>query len=152
MKLPSDVRKRFQAYGKTGGRARAARLPAAARRSIARHAALRRWTRERFGDSSFAALGLPGGEILDAGLDALAAERETAESLLVSLAAPRLRREGVPVPSPLLPDPDRRLYRLLEQSSGELAHARYLACLAQAASFADACGRLRRKEARRRAQ
>jgi hypothetical protein len=149
MKLPSDLRKRFQRYGQTGGRARAARLTARERRAIARRGALRRWTRERFGDASFAALGLPGGEILDAGLQALAAEQETPEALLVSLAAPRLRREGVPLPSPLLPDPEMRLYRLLEEASGDLAHARYLAYLAQAASFADACALLRRRRSRR---
>jgi hypothetical protein len=89
---------------------------------------------------------------VDAGLEALAAERETKEALLVSLAAPRLRREGVPIPAPLPPDPDRRLYRLLEKDSADLAHARYLAHLAQAASFADACGRLRRQRERRRAR
>jgi hypothetical protein len=148
MRLPRTVRERFKTYGRAGGRARAAKLPASARRSIARAAAVRRWTRERFGRSSFAALGLPGGEMVDAGLEALALERETPEALLVSLAAPRLRREGVPVPSQLLPDPDLRLYRRLEQTSGDLAHARYLAYLAQAASFADACGRLRREERR----
>ena len=32
-----------------------------------------------------------------------------------------------------------RLYRLLEESDGDLAHARYLAHVRQAASFADAC-------------
>lgn len=148
MKLPKDVRERFRSYGKAGGRARAASLSPSERRSIARVAAVRRWTRERFGRSRFAALGLPGGELLDEGLEALAAGRETPEALLVSLAAPRLRREGVPVPSPLLPDPYLRLYRHLETASGDLAHARYLAFLAQAASFADACGRLRRGGAR----
>ena len=77
--------------------------------------------------------------MVDAGLDDLAAERETPESLLVSLAAPRLRRERVPVPTTCIPDADHRLYRLLEKRYGLLAHARYLARLRQIMSFADAC-------------
>jgi hypothetical protein len=77
--------------------------------------------------------------MIDKGLDDLAAERETAESLAVSLAAPRLRREAVPLPATRLADADRRLYRLLERAHGDLAHARYLARLRQVASFADAC-------------
>ena len=97
----------------------------------------------RFGADSFEAMGLPGGEVIDAGLGALAAGKETIESLLVSLAAPRLKREGVPLPRNLFPDADMRLYRLLERGSGELAHTRYLACLSQAASFADACAGVR---------
>lgn len=109
------------------------------RTAIARWAAVRRWIRVRFGDPSLAAAGLPGGALIDRGLGDLSAGRETVESLLVSLAAPRLRREGVPVPTCCLPDGDRRLYRLLEVGHGDLAHARYLALLRQAASFADAC-------------
>ena len=77
--------------------------------------------------------------MVDRGLDALAAGRETVESLAVSLAAPRLRREGVPLPATTFPDADRRLYRLMERLHGTLAHARYLARLRQIASFADAC-------------
>lgn len=62
----------------------------------------------------------------------------TPESLAVSLAAPRLRREGVPVGN-VLDDPERRLYELLSRSEGDLAHARYNAWLRRLASFADAC-------------
>jgi hypothetical protein len=67
------------------------------RRSVARRAAAARWIRHRFGDASFETLGLPGGRLVDVGLADLAAERTTPESLAVSIAAPRLRREGVPV-------------------------------------------------------
>jgi len=102
----------------------------------------------RFGDPSFAALGLPGGAMIDKGLDDLAAGRETPDSLAISLAAPRLRREGVPLPEARLPDAERRLYRLLEKVHGELAHARYLAHLRQVASFADACHLARRDRGR----
>lgn len=98
---------------------------------------MERWIRHRFGARSFEALGLPGGQMVDAGLADLAAGRVTRESLAVSLAAPRLRREGVPV-GDVLADPERRLYRLLARSDGDLAHARYSACLRRLVSFADA--------------
>jgi len=76
--------------------------------------------------------------MIDTGLDHLAEGKVSAESLAVSLAASRLRREGVPVGS-TLPDPEDRLFDLLAHGSGDLAHARYLAWLQQLESFADAC-------------
>src|SRR5262245_1002119 len=109
---------------------------------MARRAALHRWTRARFGATSFGALGVPGGEIIDRGLDDLVAGRESVESLAVSLAAPRLRREGVPLPplpTQVARNADVGLYRLLERTHGDdLAHPRYLAYFRQLASFADA--------------
>jgi hypothetical protein len=149
MKLPKEIRRAFQRYGKKGGEARAKRVSAAARKAIARRAALQRWTEARFGNASFAALGLPGGEVIDSGLDDLVFGEVTIESLVVSLAAPRLRREGVPLPTTILSDADWRLYRLLEQESGDLAHARYMAYLRQVASFADACRTSRTDRGRR---
>ena len=143
MRLPKSVRERFRAYGRDGGRARAASMSPKARKMVARQAAVRRWIRARFGAPGFQALGLPGGDTIDAGLDALAAGEESIESLLVSLAAPRLKREGVPLPHDVFADADVRLYRLLERTAGNLAHARYLAYLRQAASFADACCNVR---------
>jgi len=75
---------------------------------------------------------------VDAGLADLAEGRATAEAMAVSLAAPRLRREGVPV-GPVLEDPEDRLYDLLAQTEGGLAHERYNAWLRRLVSFADAC-------------
>ena len=115
MRLPRTIRSRFQRYGRDGGRTRAARMTPEARTAVACRAAVTRWTRQRFGASSFAALGLPGGEIVDAGLADLAVGKETVGSLLVSLAAPRLRREGVPVVR-VLADPEERLYRMLSRT------------------------------------
>jgi len=143
MKLPKSVREQFRAYGREGGRTRASRMRPEARRAVARRAAVRRWIQSRFGAVEFAELGLPGGDVIDAGLAALADGEETIESLLVSLAAPRLRREGVPLPREVFADADVRLYRRLEESSGDLAHARYLAYLRQIESFADACASAR---------
>jgi hypothetical protein len=144
MKLPKAIRDQFRAHGRTGGRARAAAMDPEARRSVARLAAIRRWTRERFGNSSFEALGLPGGDIVDSGLTALARGDITPESLVVAEAAPRLRREGVPVPNVSIEEPSERLYTLLEQRHGDMAHARFLALLDRVHLFADTCGSVRR--------
>ncbi len=86
---------------------------------------------------------LPGGDIVDAGLAHLAFGKISPESLLVSIAAPRLRREGIPV-GQVLADPEDRLYELLSRTEGDLAHARYRAYLRQITSFADACRFTRR--------
>ena len=142
MKLPAQIREQFRRYGREGGRARAARMHPDTRKAVARRAATARWIRQRFGDSSFEALGLPGGEIVDAGLADLATGKPTVESLLISLAAPRLRREGVPVGA-VHDNPEENLYNLLAQSAGELGHARYGAYLRRMVSFADACRSVR---------
>ena len=138
MDLPDDVREQFRRYGRVGGLRRAEGMAPAARRSVARRAAAARWIRRRFGAPSFEELGLPGGESVDAGLADLASGRVTAESLAVSIAAPRLRREGVPI-GQVLEDPERRLFGLLQDTEGDLAHARYNAWLRRLVSFADAC-------------
>lgn len=148
MKLPAKIRNQFRRHGRAGGRERAARMSAEARRAVARRAATARWVRERFGATSFEELGLPGAEIVDAGLADLAEEKATAESLLVSLAAPRLRREGVPL-STVLESPEDRLYDILSKQDGDLAHARYTAHLRQVASFANACHFVRRGRSER---
>ncbi len=151
MDLPEDVLERFREAGRSGGQRRAALLPPDRRTTIARQAAAVRWLRRRFGAASFEELGLPGWEIVDPGLADLAAERVTNESLAISIAAPRLRREGVPV-SPELEEPERRLYRSLAATEGGLAHARYNAILRRLVSFADACRLARIDEDRRSAR
>ncbi len=148
MRLPKDIRERFRRYGRAGGRARALGMTPEARRAVARRAAAARWIRERFGAASFAALGLPGGEMVDGGLADLAAGKATPESLVVSLAAPRLHREGVPI-GRVQANPEERLYNLLTQTAGDLAHARYGAYLRQVVSFADACRLARLPRGRR---
>lgn len=137
MELSQRARAQFRQFGREGGKARAARLTATERKAIARRAAIKRWIRQRFGADDFASLGLPGGDLVDAGLAALARNEATPESLVVSLAAPRLQREAVPICFPL-PNPEQGLYDALCKTSGELAHARYGAYLAQVASFTDA--------------
>ena len=85
---------------------------------------------------------LPTGLEVVVGLAELAAGTISAESLAISIAMPRLRRDGLPSLPPH-PDPEDRLYELLSRRSDDLAHERYNAYLRQVASFAAAC-RLRR--------
>jgi len=148
MKLPQEIRARFRRWGRQGGLRRAARMTPESRRGVARRAAAARWIRRRFGSPSFEALGFPGGDLVDAGLADLADGKSSVGSLLVSLAAPRLRREGVPVTG-ALPDPEDALFTLLSRSSGDLAHARYVAYLRTIVSFADACAQARLGRRRR---
>ena len=103
------------------------------------------------GVGRFADLGLPGGALVDEGLVDLACGRTSVASLLVSLSAPRLRREGVPVTN-TQPDPEFRLYRLLSSTEGDLAYARYNAYLRLIVSFADSCSAVRLAEPEQRAQ
>ncbi len=138
MEIPPEVRERFREYGAIGGRRRAKRLTPERRRAIARRAATARWIRRRFGVASFEQAGLPGGDLVDSGLADLAEARATPAGLAVSLAAPRLKREGVPI-GDVLEDPERRLFESLLGTEGDLAHARYNAYLRQLVSFADAC-------------
>lgn len=138
MEMSDEIREQFREFGRLGGLRRAALTSRARRRAIARRAGAARWIKHRFGASSFERLGLPGGDVVDTGLADLAHDRESPESLAVSLAAPRLRREGVPVGN-VHDDPERRLFEHLSRTEGDLAHARYNAYLRRLVSFADAC-------------
>jgi|ERR1035441_3545837 hypothetical protein len=77
---------------------------------------------------------LPGYELVSAGLDDLAAGRES-ES--VAMAAPRLRAVGIDVPQGGGEQPSHRLYELLTEAD-EGAHSRYNALVARVVSFARA--------------
>jgi hypothetical protein len=82
----------------------------------------------------------PGSDIVSAGLDDLAAGRESEASLLVSMAAPRLKALGYTVPADGVERPSHRLYELLS-SSGDGAHSRYNALIGRVVSFARAAER-----------
>ena len=80
--------------------------------------------------------GLPGEPLIRKGLDDQAAGQPTLEACLVAIARPRLERAGlVPPggPSQCI-EPERELYRLLQQQGGD-AYARYNALLRELASF-----------------
>jgi hypothetical protein len=74
---------------------------------------------------------------VSAGLRDLAAGRETEASLLVTMAAPRLRALGLDVPATVDQDPSHRLYDMLAVRDGS-AHSRYNALVGRIVSFARA--------------
>lgn len=80
---------------------------------------------------------LPGHELVSAGLLDLAAGRETEASLVVAMAAPRLRALGFDVPPSGAAQPGHRLYELLSEHDGG-AHSRYNALVGRMVSFARA--------------
>jgi hypothetical protein len=79
----------------------------------------------------------PGHELVSAGLADLLAGRESESSLLVAMAAPRLRALGFNVPEGGGERPSHRLYELLSETDAG-AHSRYNALVARMVSFARA--------------
>ena len=81
---------------------------------------------------------LPGQDLVEAGLADLREGRESEASLLVAMAAPRLRAVGISVPDSPVEQPSHRLYRLLSERDPGAAHSRYNALVARVASFSRA--------------
>jgi hypothetical protein len=77
----------------------------------------------------------PGYELVRAGLDDLAAGRESEAALVVAMASPRLRALGVEVPDGGTSFPSHRLYELLSETDVG-AHGRYNALVGRIVSFA----------------
>jgi len=92
--------------------------------------------------------GLPAESLIRKGLDDLGCERESVESLLVLIGAPRLRLMNVPVPVAGDIDSDRKLYGLLCDSHGSEAYSHYNSLLRQLSSFARALERRSRAAGR----
>lgn len=86
--------------------------------------------------------GLPGADLIDAGLADLADGRETIPALLVSIGAPRLSDLGFRIEH-AFDQPEHRLYELLAAEDPEAAHGRYNAYVQRLVSFerAAACVR-----------
>ena len=84
--------------------------------------------------------GLPGADLVEAGLADLRAGTETEPALLVQIAAPRLRAVGIEVPrtSTAEVSPEHRLYSLISARGERGVHSRYNALLGRIASFAAA--------------
>ena len=78
--------------------------------------------------------GLPGADLVEAGIADLERGIESVEALLVSIGAPRLSRLGFEVRSPF-PSPEHRLYALLAQDDADAAHSRYNALIRRLVSF-----------------
>lgn len=79
--------------------------------------------------------------MIEQGIADLKAGLETIPALLVSIGAPRLRRAGLDVPSPL-DGPEHRLYQLLASEDQDAAHSRFNALIRRLVSFERAleCG------------
>ena len=78
---------------------------------------------------------LPGGDLIDTGLEDLRTGRETIAALLVAIGAPRLRFIGIILPDNLPKNPEHRLYDLLSESDPDSAHSRYNALIRRLVSF-----------------
>jgi hypothetical protein len=78
--------------------------------------------------------GLPGAELIEAGLADLACHVESVPALLVAIGAPRLRQLGIAVPE-TLHNPEHRLYALLAQHDSDSAHGRYNALIRRLVSY-----------------
>jgi hypothetical protein len=78
---------------------------------------------------------LPGGVLIQQGLDDLAAARDTVAAWLVLVGAPRLRRIGLAVPATDEPRAEHRLYERLAAVDPDTAHSRYNALIRLLVSF-----------------
>jgi hypothetical protein len=80
---------------------------------------------------------LPGHELILAGIEDLKRGRQTADALLVSIGAERLRAAGLNIPAIPTRDgyPEHELYDLLALEDPDSAHGRYNALLRRLVSF-----------------
>lgn len=78
---------------------------------------------------------LPGGDLIERGIDDLTRGVESPQALLVAIGKPRLTRLGVFVPNHPFTFPERRLYENLSRPDPETAHARYNALIRRLVSF-----------------
>ncbi len=76
----------------------------------------------------------PGADLVRRGITDLEAGRESAEALLVSIGAPRLRSLGIDLSAPIA-SPEHKLYRLLAREKGDAAHSTYNALIRRLVSF-----------------
>jgi hypothetical protein len=79
-------------------------------------------------------VGFPGGDLVERGIADLRCGRESVEALLVSIGAPRLRRMGIDVPTPI-ESPEHRLYDRLAAEDLDAAHGRFNALVRRLVSF-----------------
>jgi hypothetical protein len=84
----------------------------------------------------------PGEDLIEKGMRDLAGNKETIESLLVSIGAPRLRRAGLCVPAGTFSSPEHRLYLKLAGIYGNGAHSKYNSLIRRLVSYERAleCG------------
>lgn len=78
---------------------------------------------------------LPGGDLIEGGLEDLKAGVESPEALLVAIGKPRLTRLGLFIPNHPFAFPELRLYQNLSRSNPDRAHSRYNALIRRLVSF-----------------
>ena len=78
---------------------------------------------------------LPGAELITRGFVDLENGVVSIESLLVSMASPRLETLALPLPTSPLISPELTLYRMLEEQYGLGAHSKYNAYVRRLVSF-----------------
>ena len=88
---------------------------------------------------------LPGADLVDAGIKALARNELTVEALLVAIGASRLRAAGVELPdTAIVPShPEVALYELIGASHPNDTHSRYNSLIRRLISFERALERRR---------
>lgn len=85
---------------------------------------------------------LPGEELVEQGLADLAAGQLTDLSLLVLIAAPRLKRLGIQIPDRTCTRPyEHELYARLNERLGTAAHSHYNSLIRRIVSYAHALER-----------
>lgn len=77
---------------------------------------------------------LPGADLVERGIADLANGRETVESLLASIGAPRLQALGHAL-TEVIDSPEHRLYCLLAAEEPDAAHSRYNALIRRLVSY-----------------
>jgi len=77
---------------------------------------------------------LPGAGLVQRGIADLDIGNESAEALLVSIGAPRLRSVGIELSSSIS-SPEHKLYLLLARERGNAAHSAYNALIRRLVSF-----------------
>ena len=125
--MDPEVRKYLAAIGQRGGRKSRRVLDTETARQMVRAREARRAQRRRYAR-------YPGGDRIARGLKDLEEGRESIDSLLVSIGAPRLRRLGFDIERPLA-SAEHRLYDLLAQEAPDRAHSRYNALIRRLVSF-----------------
>jgi hypothetical protein len=91
---------------------------------------------------------LPGQDLVEQGLADLSQDQVSEAALLVLIAAPRLRRLGIPVPQGPLPRCwEHDLYARLDERLGAAAHSYYNSLLRRIVSFARTLERERSRSA-----
>lgn len=148
--MHDKVRQYLAEIGRRGGvRSRRTLTAEQARAMVARREGRRRFREFERTTAAIGLADLPGFEIVHDGIRDLANGHLSNESLLVSIAAPRLELLGIRLPS-TLSHPEEQLFVRATAEHGDGAHARYNALIRRLVSFTRAMPLAQRSHARTR--